>query len=96
MVLKLTKNPENSRTGMAVTGPTNVATCRTHRHGSSRGRHSGSFSKRPVLGGLQATLRTAVGKQEVTSCHGFVLSVRVPAYQIQKNANRRPGAASQK
>lgn len=26
MVSKLTKNPEKSRTGMAVTGPTNVAT----------------------------------------------------------------------
>lgn len=26
MVSKLTKNPENSNTGMAVTGPTNVAT----------------------------------------------------------------------
>lgn len=26
MVSKLTKNPENSSTGMAVTGPTNVAT----------------------------------------------------------------------
>lgn len=27
MVSKLTKNPENRRTGMAVTGPTKVATC---------------------------------------------------------------------
>ncbi len=27
MVSKLTKKPENSSTGMAVTGPTNVATC---------------------------------------------------------------------
>lgn len=26
--MKLTKKPENKRTGMAVTGPTNVATCR--------------------------------------------------------------------
>lgn len=26
MVLKLTKKPENRRTGMAVTGPTKVAT----------------------------------------------------------------------
>ncbi len=27
MVSKLTKKPENSSTGMAVTGPTKVATC---------------------------------------------------------------------
>lgn len=27
MVSKLTKNPENRSTGMAVTGPTKVATC---------------------------------------------------------------------
>lgn len=27
MVSKLTKNPEKRRTGMAVTGPTKVATC---------------------------------------------------------------------
>lgn len=30
MVSKLTKKPENSRTGIAVTGPTNVATYRKH------------------------------------------------------------------
>lgn len=86
MVLKLTKNPENSRTGMAVTGPTNVATCRTHRRRSSRRSHSESSPNCPVLGGLPVTLRTAVRKQEVTSC--FVLSVGVPAHQIQKNTNR--------
>lgn len=32
MVSKLTKNPENKRTGMAVTGPTNVATWRGNKH----------------------------------------------------------------
>lgn len=88
MVLKLTKNPENSRTGIAVTGPTNVATCRTHRHQSSRRRHSENFSNCQVLGGLQVTLITAVREQEVTSCRSFVLSVGVPAHQIQKKTNR--------
>lgn len=58
MVSKLTKNPEKSRTGMAVTGPTNVATWNetqrdmkgVHCRGEGYLTHTGDPEDIPVAG----------------------------------------------
>jgi hypothetical protein len=44
MVLKVTKKPENKRTGMAVTGPTKVATWRERKEREGEGGAQGCHS----------------------------------------------------
>lgn len=52
MVLKLTKKPENKRTGMAVTGPTKVATWKRGER-VSKGDHS---STHPLMAPMRSHL----------------------------------------